>query len=236
MVKLRLTLPFLVAAMASTGALLAQDDPAQQALKCSGAQKTNLALLKEYSWKSRVEVQAEGEKQAVILNQVRFNTKGEIERTPIGGESEVKKKHGIRGKIQKSKQEEAKEFTEGVVKLLFKYVLPSAGDLVDFFQKASFARTTAEGGSVEIQGKGMHLKDDTVTMWVDPATNLPKRLKVRTWVPKEEGEDDRIWVEAVLDYATLANGANYAERTTVNIAAKEMRLILEQFDHIKQGG
>ncbi len=234
--KLSRVLSFLAVTITSVGGLLAQGDPAQQALKYSGAMKNNMALLKEYSWKSRVEVQSGGESKGTSLSQVRFNSKGEYERTPMGGESEVKKKHGIRGMVQKNKMEDTQEFTEDVVTLLFKYVMPSTGDLVDFFQKATFTQTAAEGGSVEIQGKGMHRKDDTVSIWVDPATDLPKRLKVRTWVPKEEGSEDRIWVEGTLDYATLTNGANYAERAVVSISAKEMRLILEQFDHIKQGG
>ncbi len=234
--KSRIALLFLAVTITSAGAVLAQGDPAQQALKYSGALKNNMALLKEYSWKSRVEVQAGGETKGTRLSQVRFNSKGEYERTPVGGETDIKKKHGIRGMVQKNKIEDTQEFTEGVVKLLFGYVMPTTGEIVDFFQKATFTQSTAEGGSVEIQGKGMHRPDDTVTMWVDPATSLPKMLKVRTWVPKEEGSDDRIWVEGTLDYATLGNGARYAERTVINIAAKDMRLILEQFDHIKQGG
>jgi hypothetical protein len=226
----------ILAAGFAAGLCMAQGDPAQLALEHSKSLKQNMGLLKQYSWKSRVEVEVKGEKKGTQLAQVRFNSEGEYERTTMGGESDVKKKRGIRGRIQKSKQKEAKEFTQDVVRLLVKYAMPSTGKMVDFFEKVTFTQSTAEGGSVQIQGKGMQKKGDTVTMWVDPESQLPKKLKVRTWVPKDEDDDERIWVDATTTYKILGNGASYPARTVVNVSAKETRLVMEQFDHIKQGG
>lgn len=234
--KLRFAVAALVAALAAPGLTSAPADPAELALEHSKALKQNSGLLREYSWKSRTEVRIKGEDKGTRLAQVRFDAKGKCERTPIGGETNIKKKRGLRGKVQSKKLGETKELTQGVATLVARYAMPSSGELVDFFEKATFSQSPAEGGSVQILGKGMHKEGDTVTMWVDPQTKLLKKLNVRTWIPKEEKDDERIWIEATMDYDTLGNGASYPRRSVVKIMAMEMRLVMEQFDHIKQGG
>jgi len=224
------------AALACAGVALAQSDAAKLALEYSNALKKNMELLREYSWKSRVEAQLAEGKTAAQIAQVRFDSKGEYERTVLGVESDMEKKRGIRGKIQKNRQEDARDLIQEIAKLLAGYSLPSTGKTVDFFEKATFGKSMVEGETIQIQGKNMYKNDDTVTLWIDPTTQLPKKLKVRTWVPKDEDDSERIWVDSVTIYDTLANGASYPKKSEVSILAKEMRLVIEEFDHIKQGG
>jgi len=215
--------------------LLAQEDPAKMAVDYSHSLKQNMGLMKQYSWKSRVEIEIEGEQKATQIAHIRFNADGELERTLISSDSDVKKKRGIRGRVQKSKQEDTKNLVQDVAKLLMHYELPSTGAMVDFFERAGVDPAAAEGGPIRVSGKKMLKPGDEVTMWIDAETQRPTKLVVHTWVPKEKDSEDHIRVDSTTEYGTLGNGATYPKKTAVEIPLLEMRLEIEQFDHIKQG-
>lgn len=234
---MRRNLLVVAAALTFGGAgLLAQENAVEMALDYSRSLKQNRVLMKEYSWKSRVEIEIEGEKKAAQIAHIRFNTDGELERTVVASESDVKKKRGIRGRIQRKKQQETRELVQTVAKLLMRYELPSTGTMVDFFERSGIDRAAAEGGPIRISGEKMIKSGDEVTIWIDAETQRPTELVVHTWVPKEEDSEDRVRVDSKTEYGTLGNGAAYPKKTTVKIPALEMHLEIEQFDHIKQGG
>ncbi len=224
------TTAVLTGAMAFSG-LLAQatSQSAEMALQISAAQKKNAAAVRQYSWKRRVEIQKGGETKKVTLKLVRFDMEGKLEATTIGGTEPPKKKHGIRGRVQKKKQAGAKDTAEEVVKITQSYIVASPGTLVDFFQKATFDNGKGElSDTIKIRGRDFAREGDSVIMWVDATTHQLRKLEFHTVL-----EEDRM--DGIIDYKTLEDGLNYAARVVIKIPARELRTVLEHFDYERQG-
>ena len=217
----------------SIGITPAQGDPAALAVNYSKSLKNNTTSLKQYSWKSSTVVERKGKKEATRLTQIRFDSRGVMERTPMGGETTARKKRGLRGRVQKKKQAKAKDFIGSVSKLVASYTIPSTGTLVDFFDRATFTKTKSGEANVQIKGNKFNKPGDMVTMWVNTERQLPEKLKIRTWVGDN---DDRTNIDATIHYGALKDGTAFPVRSVIVISTKDLRLTTEQFDHIKQGG
>lgn len=206
-------------------------DPVQLALQYSKNMEQNMIAMRQYSWKSRTEVRAKGETQAVTLHLVRFDLDGNLQKTPIGGEQKSKKKRGIKGKIQKKKQKKARAMGQNIAELVKAYTFPSTGTMVDFFQQGRITPGPATmSGVLQIKGKNFLRPGDTATMWVEQGTLRPRKFQFRTVL----GEDQDP-VEGTVEYRTLASGSHYPARTVVKIPTKGMQAAVENFDHVRQG-
>ena len=111
----------------------AQIDKEQFALDVSKAEAANTEKLKGFIWKRHSTTSINGEPKATLLNEVRFDDKGEIQVTNIEAESNVKNKRGIRGKIQDNKIEDNMEYVGKALQLAVAYTYLSKGQMLDFF-------------------------------------------------------------------------------------------------------
>ena len=85
-------------------ALIAQDKE-----KFAEAQQQNKEALKQYTWKSRTELEMKGESKNVTLEQVRYDLDGKLQKTPLTGGAEQQAEEsggGLKGKIVEKKKAE----------------------------------------------------------------------------------------------------------------------------------
>jgi len=153
---------------------LAQEEPDLQAI--AAKIQTNQMALRTYSWKSRVAVSIDGEQKKLDMFQLRYDMDGQLQKTPIGGESDAKKVRGpVRKKVTKSKKKEAAEFANDLKALLAKYTEPEA------LQKtiaSAFART--EGNVFKLQTQDVVVQGDSILIEVIPATEQPVSILVKS--------------------------------------------------------
>lgn len=217
---------FLVAA-ASAAVVAQPPDPAQMAMQFGDNSKKNAKALRQYSWKMRTEVTVKGEPKSLQLYQMRFDADGRPQKTPISGEQVEKKKvrGPVRKRVVKTKISKAKEYVGKVTELVQSYNHPSAGTMLDFFNKATFTPTS--GGLVEVKGGDFLQPDDEATFWIDAATGTARTFSFRTTM---EGDP----INGQVDFETLQNGPSYAARTTISMPAKNLKAVVENFDHLRQ--
>jgi hypothetical protein len=209
-------------------------DPGQVALRYSEVQRKNAAAMRQYNWKSRLEYQVEGETKVMKLNLVRFDQDGKLEKTEIGGESNVKKKSGLRGRRQKKKMRKTKEKWEEIAEMVNAYTHASAGQMLDFLQTAAFKPGTGVmSGTVRVSGSDYMKPGDGISMWVDRQTEQIVKLEFHTYLQTEETK--RVMVNGTVSYKTLAGGHAYPARTEVDLPVEKARVVVENFDHIRQG-
>jgi hypothetical protein len=208
----------------------AQDaDPAQRALKYAEAQQKNIDTLKTYSWKTRTEISENENPMLTTLIQARFDADGKLQHTTISSESHVEKKRGIKGKKQKQKLEELGQLIEKVVSLQVSYISMSKGQMVDFFEKATFEEGTGEmEGMKKIHAKGVLVPNDELTVWVDPSTGLKRKLTIKTPLDEETIVDGSIYCNAIKD------GPTTASLSVLTIPSQGISIKIESFDFIKQ--
>lgn len=224
----RVALATLSAGMLVTGLVVAQaQDPALQALAFSDAAQQNAHAMMQYTWKMSVQVKVDGAAKPERLYHMRYDSQGTLHKTPLT-EPQDPKKPGVRGRVQKKKQEAAKEYATSIAELVRNYSSPSTGTLVDFFEKATVV--PRPDGTVEIKGGGFLAQGDTVSYVIDPRTNDLRTFSFWTVMDGDK-------VRGTTQFARLSNGPSYAARTTIDFEAKKhIVAVAESFDHLRQGG
>jgi hypothetical protein len=207
----------LVIAFAFALPVTAQDtDSAQRALKYAEVQQKNIDALTTYSWKTRTEIAVNETPMLTALIQARFDADGKLQ-------------HTTRGKKQKQKLEELGQLIEKVVRLQASYAIMSKGQLVDLFEKATFEDGAGEmKGMKKIHAKSVLVRNDELTLWVDPSTGLNRKLTIKTPL------DEQAVVEGTIDYKTIKDGPTTASVSVLTIPSQGIGIRSERFDFIKQ--
>ncbi len=203
---------------------------AELAARFGAAQRANGGLLRSYIWQSRTQVQVEGETKKVLLYEVRFDLDGKVQRTEVGGtappQKSSRRKRGVRARITKKKQEKGQELARLVTDVAKDYTMASAGTWLDFFQKASYH--DGEGdleGTIRVQASGFVVAGDTVKIWIDSGTDLPRQFEF--WTTR----DGQV-VEGTVEYRAIEDGPNYPARTVIRLPGKRvMEAKVENFDY-----
>jgi hypothetical protein len=205
-------------------------DPA----KFAAAQKDNALQLRKYTWKQRMELQLKGETKKVLLNQVRYDADGKQQKTPMNtGEEQqpaAQPPAGRRGgrlkaKVIEHKKEEFKEMMEGLAALVTSYTHIPPDKL-----KAALSQAKVTPGEGEMQGAaGVQLASivqsgDSLTLWIDTATLLFRRIEIRS---SYEGKP----VTVTANYSTLSGGPSYMAKAVLQYPAKELLLRIDDFEY-----
>jgi hypothetical protein len=181
----------------------------------------NAQELARYSWKSRTEIRVEGELVQTTLVRASYDRVGMLVETPLPGDA---------GTAQGSKKLKKKVLTfhEELRALTRSYF-----DLDPQRIQAALDRAHAwegqgeQGNLLRVQARGVIRQGDTLDLWIDSATNHPRRLDVLTSL---QGEPVRLTAE----FAQLKDGPSYAVKTLVETELKEKKMVVRtaSFDHV----
>jgi hypothetical protein len=210
--------------------------------KFAQAQKQNSEALKQYTWKSRTEIKMKGESKNVKLEQIRYDIDGKLEKTSIGGSPEQQpqeeSKAGRRGrrgrgkakdKIVEKKKKEFAEMMQALGKLVASYGQIPPEKMQSFAQNAQVSQGEGDQvGTVRIQGGDVLQAGDAMTIWIDPATQMMRRVEIKTALEENP-------VTVVSDYQNLTDGPTYQARSVVDYPAKEIELTVENYDYQRVG-
>ncbi len=201
--------------------LYSQDD---LALAISKAQSENQDRLKQYSWKRTAKASVDGVEKFQRLEQMRFNSKGELEAIEISSQASVKKKRGIRGAVQKGKIQDNEEFVHQVLGQVFSYIFLSKGQMVDLFDKALIV---SEGDLLKVKASSIQMDGDEVHF----VYNKNDYTRLEQNVGTSVGDDK---VKAQITFNIRSDGTNHSSIIDIEIPSRQMILHVENFDYIKQ--
>ncbi|MDX2031809.1 MAG: hypothetical protein SF339_14135 [Blastocatellia bacterium] len=191
------------------------------------------ALLRQYTWTETTEVRVKGEVKKREQNECRYGTNGKVEKTPIGASSDqtqtAGKKRGLRGKIIENKVEEMKDYLDRVGSLVRRYVPPDAAAMQAAFQSGKASINPA--GSLTFTDYAK--PGDSVTLTFDPVAMKMRSLKVNSYLDSLDDPKEKVTLE--IRFSSLADGANFAEETLLNAAAKQIQIKTTNFGHRKDG-
>jgi hypothetical protein len=217
---------FLIVAAIVTGASAQGPDKAALAQKFAAAAKANAAALKQYGWQMRVQVTLKGEPKPPKLYAMRFDIDGKVQKTELTAEAPAEPQgRGLRNRIKEKKVAEAREWAGELADLVKDYIVPSPAVLQTFFAKSTAVE--APGGLMQIVATGVIAPADRMIYEITPDTQALKRFLFHAAL---DGDP----VEGEVQFATLPDGLNYAGRTTVNVAAKQLSAVVENFQYQKQ--
>ena len=177
---------------------------------------SNSKQMKSYQWKQRITVFRKGDPTEPILEEVRFDSSGQLQRITL-----AKPEPKRMGPIRSRKAAEIKESIQEVMQLAARYTHPQT--LGQAIQKGEIW----EGqGSLRVQGRSIVLPVDEITLRVDGATFVATRLDCRT-----AHENNPVTISA--DYQRLPNGPSVMTRMTVQMPKEHVVIQVESFDHVQ---
>jgi hypothetical protein len=227
------------------GAALAQNPPPQSGQpqpqdikqKFAQANKANAAAVRQYTWKSRTELKLKGESKNVKLEQVRYDSNGQLQKTPLGGSpqgGQQQQSAGGRGgrlkqKVIENKKEEFGEMMKGLGQLVTSYTHIPPEKMQAFIQNASVSQGQGpDAGTIQIAGKNALQSGDSMSIWVNKTSLMFHRVVIETSYDKKP-------VKVVCDYGTVANGPNYMAKAVLDYPEKGVQVIVENFEHQRSG-
>jgi len=200
------------------------------------SQKANAQTLRQYSWKSRTEIKLKGESKNVKLEQVRYDANGKLEKTPIGAPPAAAPPsapgaRGSRGdrlkaKVIENKKEEFGETMQGLGQLVASYGQLPPDKLQAFKANATTGR--GEGalqGTAQMQGVNVLEQGDSITIWIDPASQMMRRVEIKTIYDKKP-------VTVVADYQSVPNGPTYMAHAVLTYPEKNVELTVDNSDYV----
>jgi hypothetical protein len=201
------------------------------------SQKANAQALRQYSWKSRTEIKLKGESKNVKVEQVRYDLNGKLQKTPVAGPppaapaAAAAPARGGRGggrltsKVIENKKEEFGEMMQGLGQLVASY-----GHLPPEKTQAFAASATkgkGEGameGTAQIHGANVLVEGDSMTMWVDPASQMMRRVEIKTVY---EGKPATL----ITDYKSVPNGPTYMAQAMLTYPEKNVELTVDNYEY-----
>lgn len=206
------------------GFSFAQIDKEQFALDVSKADAENTEKLKGFLWKRLSTTSIKGEPKATLLNEVRFDDKGDMQVTNIDAETTVKNKRGIRGKIQENKMEDNMEYVGKALQLAVAYTYMSKGQMLDLFEKSTIIE---KDGKVEVAGENILMEGDKVSVIIDATTKLFINKKFSSKL----GEDP---IDGEIKYDKFKSGIVHGSETILNLPAKNAVINPKNQDYMKR--
>ncbi|MGB8433379.1 MAG: hypothetical protein WCE38_03865 [Burkholderiales bacterium] len=199
---------------------------AVKAVQITAARKANAALMREYTWHSRIELIHEGQVKDTRIDQVRYGPDGKLERTVLNDKSARLPIGFLRRAIMENERQQVETFLKGLNGLLEQYTLPTAGKVLDFMSQARVTGPDASG-DVEMTGHGVVVPGDTFSVWSDARTHQTRKVQVASTFNGDV-------VNLTATFHTLPSRLTYVAYAEVTVPAKQMDLKVHNFDFTRR--
>jgi hypothetical protein len=199
--------------------------------------KQNLAesqkRLRQYEWIETTAISLKGEEKSRKQQRVSYGADGKLTKTPIGAAPapEAPKPSGRRGgrlkeRVVENKKDEMQDYMERAVALIHKYVPPDAALIQKAKDAGRMQVQPVQAGTVRAEFKDFVQPGDVMGLDVDVKALLLSALTISTYLDEK---DEAVTLD--VRFGALADGTGYAARTTLDVKAKNLRVVLENSGH-----
>jgi len=198
--------------------------------------KKNLAEskehIKQYEWLETTTTFLKGEQKSVKQNQCYYSVDGKLTKVETGGGTEAKTKGGIRGKVAANKKEDMADYVKAAIEKIQTYLPPDAAKLQQIFGAGKSSIQVLEPGKkFKISFPDYNEKGDLLSISIDKAKQKLMSLDVSTYID----EPDKKVVFNVA-YKDLPDGTQYANSTTLDAQAKNLKIVIVNSGYKKGNG
>jgi len=210
---MRIKFVLFIAVFFSAFAASAQLDKEALSLNISKAEDANLQKLKVYLWKRKSDGYIQGQLKATVYSEFSFDNSGKLQVKVVDATSDIKKKPGLRGKMQESAINDKAEYIAKALDMSIQYTYMSKGQLLDFFGKATISKK--EDGTLVATAENVYLQGDKLTVHIDPATNLFKYKEFKSLLGKDP-------INGHVNYEAFNSGVSHVSTTNLEMPAQKM--------------
>ena len=187
------------------------------------SQKQNSIALKRYEWKSRTQIQKDGETKNEQLALMSYDAEGNLQKTLIASSPEPNlPEHGLRGLIAKNKKKDFMRKIEDLRSLATAYRELTPDKFEGFLASA---KVTPEEKLVRMQGYNVLQAGDSMIMWFDPVSRRQRRVEIQTALDEKP-------VQIISEFQDIAQGGpTFMARNLLNYAGTSLVIITQNFDY-----
>jgi len=203
------------AAQAAGGGASTELKQKLQALKQSAA--ANQQKLRKYQWTEIQQLTLKGETKPQQQFMCQYGPNGQVEKYPMG-EQEQPSGGRLKQRMIAKKKAEMKDYLSEVKSLLAQYLPPNPQKMQQAMGTHNVALSRdAAAGIVNLTFTNYAQPGDQMVIAFDPTAKKIASVNVNTYMG--EAKDA---VTLMVNFSTLPDGTNYAEKTVLNVAAKQM--------------
>jgi hypothetical protein len=188
------------------------------AVKQSAAE--NQQKLHKYQWTETSQLNLKGEDKPPSENLCQYGPDGKVQKTPVGPPPQAPSGGRMKQRIIEKKKEEMKDYMGQVKTLLALYVPPDPQRMQAAFQAGKVSlQPDPDAGVTKLVFKDYALPGDQMTISFNTAAKKISTLNVNTYM-----DDPKDVVTLAVQFASLPDGANYAQRTVLDATAKSLKV------------
>jgi hypothetical protein len=223
------------ASLAARSAEMPQAGPSPQervaALKQS--MQESQAKLRQYEWTETTIISLKGEEKARTQKRCSYGADGKVQKVPIGSPAPAQqpaagggRRGRVKAKVVENKKDDMKDYMERAAALVHQYVPPQPSDIQRAKDAGKVSANPAAAGLVRLEFRDYLKPGDRLSIDVDAAANQLRGLTVASYLDKA---DDAVALAVQL--GTLADGTGYTAQTTLDAAAKKIRVLIQNAGH-----
>lgn len=207
---------------------LSQNAELQQKLAAvKQAAAENKQKLLQYQWTETTQLTLKGDPKPTTQNLCRYGPDGQVQKTPIGAPPQQPSGGRVKQKVIAKKKAELKDYMQDVKAVLAMYVPPDPQRMQQAYQAGNVVLNPVSG-AINLIFNNYAQSGDQMTLTFDTATKKISALSVNTYMGQEK---DKVTLQVQM--GSLPDGTNYAQRTVLNAAAKELTVTTTNSDYQK---
>jgi hypothetical protein len=195
--------------------------------------QTSQAQLRKLEWIETTIVSLKGEEKARTQKRVYYGADGKLQKIAMGEapKQEAAPSGGRRGgrlkaKVVENKKSEIQEYMERAAALIHRYVPPAPEQIQKAKDAGKLAIAPGDANRIRVSAKDYLQPGDTIALDVDAAANTLAALSVATWLDKAEDT-----VALAVRWGSLQDGTSYVAQTTLDAAAKNIKVVIQNAGH-----
>ena len=189
--------------------------------------------LRQYEWIETTIISLKGEEKARTQKRCYYGADGKVQKVPIGSPGQAQqppadggRRGRVKAKVVENKKDDMKEYMELAAALVQQYVPPQPADIQRAKDAGNVKANPVGSGVVRLEFPDYLKPGDRLSIDVDAAANQLRNLTVASYL--EEAKDT---VALAVQLGTLADGASYTAQTTLDAAAKNIRVVIQNAGH-----
>jgi hypothetical protein len=211
--------------------------PQERVAALKASLQESQARLRTYEWIETTVVSLKGEEKSRKQNRCYYGSDGKVQKVPLGepaaeAPSQPQAGRGRRGarikqQVIENKKEEMSEYMQKAAALLHRYLPPDPSRIQASKEAGKATMSVLEPERrMRAEFEDYLQPGDSVALELNAATNHLLAARVSTYL-----EDQSDTVTLAVEFADLPDGTTYQAATTLDAAAKHVRVVVQNTGH-----
>jgi hypothetical protein len=217
----------------SVESLQAGPSPQERVAALKQSMQESQTKLRQYEWIETTIISLKGEEKARTQKRCSYGADGKLQKVPIASPAPAQepaagggRRGRVKAKVVENKKDDMKEYMERAAALVHQYVPPQPADIQRAKDAGKVTANPAGAGLVRLEFPDYLKPGDRLSIDVDAAKNQLRGLTVASYLDQA---DDAVALAVQL--GSLGDGTSYAAQTTLDAAAKKIRIVIQNAGH-----